>query len=96
MFVGYINYKEGSVNMVGVKNIKESAKIELEPETKELEPMQTMCSVEEFVRSNLAKRSYPVESLNSFMFWMKRNGCPKRWPPTMWQAKFEEFLNRKV
>ena len=59
-------------------------------------PLATMCSVEEFVRTNLAKRRYPVESMNSFMFWMKQNGCPKRWPPNMWQDKLEEFLNRKV
>jgi len=76
-----------------MKNVKEQ--IEKEPVSEPV-VVPTMCSVEEFIRNHLAKRSYPVESLNSFMFWMKRNGCPKRWPPIMWQDKLEEFLNRKV
>ena len=55
-----------------------------------------MMSLEEFVRTMLTKKRYPIESLNSFMYWMKKNGCPKGWPFAMWTEKFDEFVNRKV
>lgn len=55
-----------------------------------------MISLEEFIRTMLANRKHNIESLNSFMFWIEKKGCPNRWPFEFWEKEFEKFLNRKI
>jgi len=57
---------------------------------------ENLLSLEEFVRTMVGKRRHPIESLNSFMPWIKKQGCPKKWTFSTWLEKFEEFYYRKV
>jgi len=53
-------------------------------------------TLKEFIRTMTARRVYKVESLHSFIYWIRKDGCPRKWPLKMWEMKFNEFLTRKV
>lgn len=61
------------------------------PEVKET---PVLIRPEEFLQ--LISREYPVESMGGFIFWLKRQGMPPKWPLKMWRAKLEQYLNRKL
>jgi hypothetical protein len=42
------------------------------------------------------QREAPIESVGSFMSWMKRKGIPKKLSSLRWREYFNEFINRKV
>jgi len=56
----------------------------------------SLITLKEFVRAMTARRVYKVESLHSFIYWIRKDGCPKKWPLRMWEGKLIEFLTRKV
>ena len=66
---------------------------DLKPEVLE-EEIPSLITINEFIGS--VGKEHPVESLGSFIYWIKKQGMPKRWPIRMWREKFNEFLNRKV
>lgn len=76
------------------KKIEDVKEVKVE-EAMEVEYV-SLISLEEFVRTLLSKRQNPVESLNSFMYWAEKKGCPRRWPFDNWQEKFDEFIKRPV
>ncbi len=77
-----------------VRVSKEGESMKPEEMKKEVEEELSLINISEFLNS--IKKTHPVESAGSFIYWMKKDGLPKRWPLKMWQEKFKEFLNRKV
>jgi len=77
-----------------VRVSKEGEKSMKHEEVKEVAERPSLISISEFLNS--IRKNHPIESSGAFVYWMKKDGMPKRWPLKMWQDKFEEFLNRKV
>lgn len=74
--------------------IMDEKQSELKPEIEPKEAIPSLVRMEEFLQS--ISKDYPVESLGGFIFWVKRNGVPKRWPVHLWKQKLEEYLGRKI
>jgi len=68
--------------------------VSMKPEEIKSEERPSLITISEFL--DTTRKSHPIESSGAFIYYMKRDGLPKRWPLKMWQDKFEEFLNRKV
>lgn len=66
----------------------------MKPEEIKPEERPSLITISEFL--NTIRKSYPIESAGAFIYFMKKDGLPKRWPLGMWKEKFEEFLTRKV
>ena len=75
---------------------KEIGLLDSVPEVVEHQAMPSLITLSEFILTLSKLRSYYFESLGSFSYWIKKEGCPKKWPFDMWKAKFDEFLIRKA
>lgn len=58
--------------------------------------MPSLVTLNEFVLTLSKQRIHHFESLGSFVYWIKKDGCPNRWPFDMWKQKFDEFLSKKT
>jgi hypothetical protein len=65
-------------------------------EIMENETMPSLISLEEFILAMGKQKTYPIETLNSYCYWIAKQGHPKRWPYIMWLKRFEEFNKREV
>lgn len=54
----------------------------------------SLVRIEEFLKS--ISKEYPVESLGGFVYWIKKQGAPVRWPFSMWKQRLEEYLGRII
>lgn len=70
--------------------------IETEVAFKESKEPLILVTLTEFINNITKDRRYPIESGRSFAFWIRKQGCPKRWPYSMWLKEFKNFLNREV
>jgi len=77
--------------MVRMPKGEESMKPE---EVKREEPVPSLVKIEEFLKS--ISKSYAIESLGGFAYWIKREGAPPKWPFQMWKNKLDEYLGRKI
>jgi hypothetical protein len=77
--------------------MKREAKVELKIEQKKKsDPIPTLVTLGEFILSVSKQHTNCHESLGGFVYWIKKEGCPKRWPVQMWKDKFDQFLSRKT
>lgn len=60
----------------------------------EVQEIPTLIKPDEFLQ--LMSKEYPVESMGGFIYWMKKQGMPPKWPLKMWKAKLDEYFNRKL
>ena len=67
-----------------------------EPKVEKSQPMPSLITLNEFVLTLSKQRMHHFESLGSFVYWIKKDGCPNRWPFDMWKQKFDEFLSKKT
>jgi len=74
---------------------KVSPKIEEDKPEGDL-PLPTLVTLKEFVSSISKQHTNYYESLGGFAYWIKKEGCPKKWPYDFWLQKFNEFLERKT
>ena len=58
--------------------------------------LPTLVSLNEFIKTVSKSHMYPVNSLGGYVFWVKKNGCPKKWSYEKWEEKLEEFLKRNI
>lgn len=85
------------------KGKEQTIEVEIsEPEMKEvvLEEIPQIVEPPVLVRAGeflqIISKQYPVESMGGFIYWLKKQGMPPKWPLNMWKAKLEEYLNRKL
>jgi hypothetical protein len=58
--------------------------------------MEGLVTLREFILTLSKQRKNRHESLGAFVYWIEKDGCPRKWPFVKWEQKFEEFLHRKV
>jgi hypothetical protein len=76
---------------------KEIEPLKSEPEVmKQSPPMPSLITLNEFVLTLSKQRTHYFESLGSFSYWIKKEGCPKKWPFEFWEKEFQRFLCRAV
>ena len=61
-----------------------------------LENSPSLINLNEFCVTIAKRREHPTSSIGGFAYWIKKKGCPKKWPFTVWQKEFQEYLDRKV
>jgi len=62
----------------------------------EASQLPTLVSLNEFIQTVSKSHKYPLISLGSYTFWVKKNGCPKKWSFEKWEEKLEEYLGRNI
>jgi hypothetical protein len=57
--------------------------------------MPSLMTLNEFCVNIGTKKIYPSESLGGFAYYIKKKGAPTRWPYSMWEKEFKEYLDQK-
>lgn len=78
---------------------KKILKAKIEPEEPKpiqfpIPEMPTLVNFNEFLGS--LYRTQRFESVGGFVYWMKKQGIPKKLSVERWKEYFDEFVNRKV
>jgi len=71
-----------------------SKDVDLRTEVFKEEEVPSLVTLNEFLGT--IGKEYPIESIGGFIYWVKKQGAPKKWPINMWKEKLNEFLTRKV
>jgi hypothetical protein len=60
------------------------------------EGIPTLISLREFCTTTSKQKTYPVETVGGFYYWITKKGCPRKWPYSMWENELKEYSGRKV
>jgi hypothetical protein len=79
-----------------MKRIAKIERIEEKPKSELQAPMPSLITLSEFLLTLSKQRTNYFESLGGFAYWIRKEGCPNKWPFDTWMDAFKKFLSRKT